>query len=130
MMSGSKKTNETLVGVTMQGTNYMQDGQAFPWHPSSEDRLHGGTTSLPLAPLSGQPGGILHGGTTSWHPSRGNQETDYMENDKPGTPLGVTRGQTACRMDMPSPGTPLSVTRGQTTRRTGIVECFHKQWDR
>ena len=76
-----------------------------------------------------------------WHPSRGNQETDYIQDEtslpltplsgeprdrlqagrdkpSPGTPLRETRGQTTWRTKKPSPGTPLGETRRQTTCRT------------
>ena len=94
----------TPLGVT-RGQTTCKTGQAFPWHPSrgnQETDYMQDETSLPLAPLFWKPGDRLHTGrnkpspgtplwgtrrqTTSrtgqafpWHPSQGNQGTDYME---------------------------------------------------
>ena len=100
-----------------QETDYKQDRTSLLLAPLSGkpgDRLYGGQRSLPLAPLSGKPGDRLHAGrnkpspgtplwgtrrqTTSrtgqafpWHPSQGNQGTDYME-DKEAFPWHPSRG--------------------------------------
>ena len=73
-----------------QRTDYMKDGQAFPWHPSRSTR--GQTTSTTDKPSPGAPLGApedrLHEGQTSLplvYPSRD------------------ARGQTTCRTDEASP---------------------------
>ena len=88
-------------------------GQASPWQPSQgnqETDYIQDETSLPLAPLSGEPGDRLQAG---W------------DKPSPGTPLSETRGQTTWRTKKPSPGTPLEVTRRQTTYRTKQAFPWH-----
>ena len=76
----------------------------------------------------GTPLGVTRGQTTCWtkqafpwHPSLGNQETDYIQ-DETSLPLAPLSGKPGDRLqagqDKPSPGTPLRETRGQTTWRT------------
>ena len=161
-----KPSPGTPLGVTRRQTTY-RTKQAFPWHPSlgnQETDYKQDRTSLPLAPLSGKPGDRLHAGRNKpspgtplgetrrqttcrtkqafpWDPSRGNQETDYMQDEtslplaplsgkpgdrlhagrnkpSPGTPLGETRRQTTCRTKQAFPCPPLGETRRQTTCRT------------
>ena len=63
-----------------------------------------------------------------WHPSLGNQETDYKQNGT-SLPLAPLSGKLGDRLhagqDKPSPGTPLGVTRGQTTYRTKQASPWH-----
>ena len=141
------------LGVT-RGQTTCRTGQAFPWHPSRGNQGTGymqDETSLPLAPLFWKPGDRLQAGrdkpspstplgetrrqTTCrtgqafpWHPSRGNQETDYIQ-DETSLPLAPLSGEPGDRLqagqDKPSPGTPLRETRGQTTCRTGQAFPWH-----
>ena len=100
-----KPSPSTPLGETRRQTT-CRTGQAFPWHPSrgnQETDYIQDETSLPLAPLSGEPGDRLQAG---------------QDKPSPGTPLRETRGQTTWRTKKPSPGTPLEVTRRQTTCRT------------
>ena len=110
-----------------QGIDYMQDGQVFPWHPSQGNQAtdYSRTDKLSLAPLLGKPGDRLHAGQTSLplaplSGKPGDRLQSYRTDKLSLAPLSGKPGDRlqSCRTDKPSPG----------TCSTPKTACFYLQW--